>query len=131
MLGIVYRDLKPENVLVRDEGHIMLSDFDLSLRCSVSPTVVKSSHTNASNNGSGSIIEDDNAVQGVVQQQTFFPRILPLKKTRKSKSDFGQAPGGSLPELVAEPKNVRSMSFVGTHEYLAPEILTAQGYSKF
>ncbi|KAJ0434552.1 putative protein kinase AGC-RSK-2 family [Helianthus annuus] len=43
MLGIVYRDLKPENVLVREDGHIMLSDFDLSLRCSVSPTLVKSS----------------------------------------------------------------------------------------
>ena len=36
MLGIIYRDLKPENVLVREDGHIMLSDFDLSLRCSVS-----------------------------------------------------------------------------------------------
>ncbi|GAU29032.1 hypothetical protein TSUD_165500 [Trifolium subterraneum] len=32
MLGIIYRDLKPENVLVREDGHIMLSDFDLSLR---------------------------------------------------------------------------------------------------
>ncbi|VAI47630.1 unnamed protein product [Triticum turgidum subsp. durum] len=32
MLGVVYRDLKPENVLVRDDGHIMLSDFDLSLQ---------------------------------------------------------------------------------------------------
>ncbi|KAM0963477.1 hypothetical protein ACFX13_022876 [Malus domestica] len=31
MLGIIYRDLKPENVLVRSDGHIMLSDFDLSL----------------------------------------------------------------------------------------------------
>eukprot|EP01018_Ginkgo_biloba_P035656 Gb_36179 [translate_table: standard] len=43
MLGVVYRDLKPEYVLVREDGHIMLSDFDLSLRCAVSPTLVISS----------------------------------------------------------------------------------------
>ncbi|KAJ6293673.1 hypothetical protein OIU76_021854 [Salix suchowensis] len=43
MMGVVYRDLKPENVLVREDGHIMLSDFDLSLRCRVSPTLVQSS----------------------------------------------------------------------------------------
>lgn len=43
MMGVVYRDLKPENVLVREDGHIMLSDFDLSLKCVVSPTLVKSS----------------------------------------------------------------------------------------
>jgi hypothetical protein len=29
----------------------------------------------------------------------------------------------SLPELIAEPTGARSMSFVGTHEYLAPEII--------
>ncbi|GLJ47512.1 hypothetical protein SUGI_1003110 [Cryptomeria japonica] len=27
-----YRDLKPENILVQDSGHIMLTDFDMSLR---------------------------------------------------------------------------------------------------
>ncbi|MCE0482483.1 hypothetical protein HAX54_041280 [Datura stramonium] len=43
MMGVVYRDLKPENVLVREDGHIMLSDFDLSLRCCVNPTLVRSS----------------------------------------------------------------------------------------
>eukprot|EP00854_Cymbomonas_tetramitiformis_P004754 gene4754-5814_t len=30
-LGFVYRDLKLENVLIRDNKHIVLSDFDLSL----------------------------------------------------------------------------------------------------
>ncbi|GAB2297352.1 Serine/threonine-protein kinase AGC1-7 [Dionaea muscipula] len=130
MLGIVYRDLKPENVLVRDKGHIMLSDFDLSLRCSVSPTLVKSSSGHVSNGGGGGgggsngILDDESAVQ----PSSFFPRILPSKKNRKSKSDFGLFVNGSLPELMAEPTNVRSMSFVGTHEYLAPEIIRGEGH---
>ncbi|CAK8532135.1 unnamed protein product [Lathyrus sativus] len=133
MLGIVYRDLKPENLLVRDEGHIMLSDFDLSLRCSVSPTLVKSSSTHAGNGSgsdSGGIFNDDQAVQGTTQtSSSFFPRILPSKKNRKAKSDFGLlANGNRLPELMAEPTNVRSMSFVGTHEYLAPEIIKGEGH---
>ncbi|XP_027340132.1 serine/threonine-protein kinase RHS3 [Abrus precatorius] len=133
MLGIVYRDLKPENLLVRDEGHIMLSDFDLSLRCSVSPTLVKSSSAHASNSGgggdSGGMLGDDQSVQSSAQPSSFFPRILPSKKNRKAKSDFGLLVGGGrLPELMAEPTNVRSMSFVGTHEYLAPEIIKGEGH---
>ncbi|XP_019085163.1 PREDICTED: serine/threonine-protein kinase AGC1-7 [Camelina sativa] len=134
MLGIVYRDLKPENVLVRDDGHIMLSDFDLSLRCSVSPTLVKSSSVHAAGGGSGSgrpvgLIDEDAAVQGCIQPSTFFPRILQSsKKNRKAKSDFGLFVNGSLPELMAEPTNVKSMSFVGTHEYLAPEIIRGEGH---
>lgn len=133
MLGIVYRDLKPENLLVRDEGHIMLSDFDLSLRCSVSPTLVKSSSTNVGNSGNGSdsggVFNDDQAVGTAQTSSSFFPRILPSKKNRKAKSDFGLLVNGNrLPELMAEPTNVRSMSFVGTHEYLAPEIVKGEGH---
>uniref|UniRef100_J3KWV9 non-specific serine/threonine protein kinase n=1 Tax=Oryza brachyantha TaxID=4533 RepID=J3KWV9_ORYBR len=41
MMGVVYRDLKPENVLVRGDGHIMLSDFDLSLKCDVVPRLLR------------------------------------------------------------------------------------------
>ncbi|OIV89888.1 hypothetical protein TanjilG_14344 [Lupinus angustifolius] len=131
MLGIVYRDLKPENLLVRDEGHIMLSDFDLSLRCSVCPTLVKSSSSHVSNGSSdsGAMLGEDQAVQTCAQSSNFFPRILPSKKNRKAKSDFGLMLGGvRLPELMAEPTNVRSMSFVGTHEYLAPEIIKGEGH---
>ena len=28
--GVIYRDLKPENLLIRDDGHVILTDFDLS-----------------------------------------------------------------------------------------------------
>ncbi|KAK6124559.1 hypothetical protein DH2020_041707 [Rehmannia glutinosa] len=129
MLGIVYRDLKPENVLVREEGHIMLSDFDLSLRCSVYPTLVKSSSVHGNEgNTAGVLLNDDNAVRGCMQPSSFLPRLLP-KKNRKSKSDFGLGNNpNALPELMAEPTNVRSMSFVGTHEYLAPEIIRGEGH---
>jgi len=34
----------------------------------------------------------------------------------------------SLPQLVAEPTDARSNSFVGTHEYLAPEIIKGEGH---
>jgi serine/threonine protein kinase len=124
MLGVVYRDLKPENILVRDEGHIMLSDFDLSLRCTFNPTLVKSSSVCS---GGGAILNEEFAVNGCMHPSAFLPRLLPSKKTRKAKSDSGLG-GLSMPELMAEPTDVRSMSFVGTHEYLAPEIIRGEGH---
>lgn len=39
--GVIYRDLKPENMLMHESGHIMLTDFDLSLRCSYDKVVHK------------------------------------------------------------------------------------------
>jgi len=126
MLGIVYRDLKPENVLVRDGGHIMLSDFDLSLRCSVSPMLVKSSSVHAGANGAEKgLVHTAGASQGCMQPSAFFPRML-SKKSRKTKSDFSV--NGSFVEFNAEPTDARSMSFVGTHEYLAPEIIRGEGH---
>ncbi|MCI45165.1 protein kinase PVPK-1-like, partial [Trifolium medium] len=57
MLGIIYGGLKPENVLVREDGHIMLSDFNLSLRCTVSTTLVKYSNRIAETKSSGYCIQ--------------------------------------------------------------------------
>jgi serine/threonine protein kinase len=137
MLGIVYRDLKPENVLVREDGHIMLSDFDLSLRCSVSPTLVKSSSVHANNGSSGANISRDagdgdvvSSSQGsCIQPSSFFPRILPRRSRKPSRSDVGGlTSGASGVEFNAEPTDARSMSFVGTHEYLAPEIIRREGH---
>ncbi|RWW87861.1 hypothetical protein BHE74_00003282 [Ensete ventricosum] len=136
MLGIIYRDLKPENVLVREDGHIMLSDFDLSLRCTVRPTLIKSSNPDSEsfrrNNPTYCVqpacIEPSCIQPSCVAPTTCFgPRFFSISKDRKSKPEIGNQVR-PLPELIAEPTDARSMSFVGTHEYLAPEIIKGEGH---
>nr|AML76909.1 putative LOV domain-containing protein [Prumnopitys andina] len=87
--GVVYRDLKPENVLIQRNGHILLTDFDLSFLSPCKPQLVK-------------------------------PITIP-KRRGKVKKD-------PPPVFIAEPA-LASNSFVGTEEYIAPEIITSTGHS--
>ncbi|XP_021771113.1 serine/threonine-protein kinase D6PK-like [Chenopodium quinoa] len=137
MMGVVYRDLKPENVLVREDGHIMLSDFDLSLRCCVNPTLVKGSYQPNCTNTSYCIeprcIEPSCKLPVCVepsclQPSCFRPRFFSSKSSKVKSEKFNFTNTSSLPILIAEPTNARSMSFVGTHEYLAPEIIRGDGH---
>ncbi|MED6121434.1 hypothetical protein PIB30_030026 [Stylosanthes scabra] len=114
----------------------MLSDFDLSLRCAVSPTLVKTSATDSEplrkNPGycvQPACIEPPSCIQPscVAPTTCFSPRLFSSKskKEKKPKPEIGNQVS-PLPELIAEPTDARSMSFVGTHEYLAPEIIKGQ-----
>lgn len=61
----------------------------------------------------------------------FGPRLFSSKSKRernKLKNDNMNNQVSPLPELIAEPTDARSMSFVGTHEYLAPEIIKGEGH---
>ncbi|KAL9391170.1 hypothetical protein Peur_015090 [Populus x canadensis] len=134
MLGVVYRDLKPENILVREDGHIMLSDFDLSLRCAVNPVLLKSSSPaeeptkKMSSPCSEASCIDPFCLHPAWQVSCFTPRLLSVAaKSQKLKSDLA-AQVSPLPQVVVEPTSARSNSFVGTHEYLAPEIIKGEGH---
>jgi len=100
MLGIVYRDLKPENILIRSDGHIMLSDFDLSLESTSSPTL-------------------EQLVLTELPEPSADPSCLPFRSKKPPVRLLTR-------RFIAEPVLARSNSFVGTHEYVAPEVASGR-----
>ncbi|XP_062213496.1 serine/threonine-protein kinase WAG1-like [Phragmites australis] len=107
-LGFVYRDLKPENVLLRGDGHVVLSDFDLALPASVEPAVRR------------------RQVRKQSRRRNIF---LPSCFSGNGASDDDEGiDAKELFEFVAEPTTASSKDCVGTHEYLAPELVSGSGH---
>lgn len=113
MLGIIYRDLKPENVLVRSDGHIMLTDFDLSL-CSDAIPAVESPDFSPDALSSPRAAPRAFAPFSCISDRLFRSRKIQTLAANRL--------------FVAEPVAARSCSFVGTHEYVAPEVASGRSH---
>ncbi|XP_047968973.1 protein kinase PINOID-like [Salvia hispanica] len=108
MLGIIYRDLKPENVLVRSDGHIMLTDFDLSLCSAAVPAVEYPDFSPYPPSPAKS-----STASALTPFSCISNRLFRSKKIQTLAANR---------LFVAEPVAARSCSFVGTHEYVPPEV---------
>ncbi|KAL2537636.1 Protein kinase PINOID [Forsythia ovata] len=102
MLGIICRDLKPENVLDRSDNYTMLTDFDLSL-CSDSIPAFESPDFSYDDPSSSP------TARALTQFSCIPDRLFQLKKIQAFSNNR---------LFVVESVTTWSCSFVGTHEYV-------------
>uniref|UniRef100_A0A0E0NHG6 non-specific serine/threonine protein kinase n=1 Tax=Oryza rufipogon TaxID=4529 RepID=A0A0E0NHG6_ORYRU len=134
-LGVVYRDLKPENVLIQDCGHIMLVDFDLSTTLPPPPPppppdTAPPPQTARSRGGRRDSTKAAAAVFGC-----FSSRRAAASRPSPSSSSSSRSPPSTSRTASSSSSSTRcssaaakSNSFVGTEDYVAPEIVAGSGH---
>ena len=118
-MGIAYRALKPENVLIQQSGHVTLTDFDLSR--SLKPRTVKTL-----------ITSDPIELDPPEIRQRHRRNLTRLVTIVSDKGGLKKAKSARVSPVSRRKQSFsngeRSNSFVGTEEYVSPEVVRGDGH---
>ncbi|XP_058739536.1 serine/threonine-protein kinase OXI1-like [Vicia villosa] len=125
-LGVVYRDLKLENIMIQQSGHIMLVDFDLSKKLNPkSPNSLSCNSSPGSNSSSGS-----NSPDMKNRRMKWLSRFYCHRPSEKPElNSASQIDPNSTCKRSESDSVEKSNSFVGTEDYVAPEVIKGRGHN--
>lgn len=120
----MYRDLKPENVLIQSSGHVTLTDFDLSR--SLNKKTFKPSAVDPIDVGPRDSTR--------LRHRRNLTRFLTVTAgdEKKDKKGLKKAKSARVSPVsrrrLSFSNGERSNSFVGTEEYVSPEVVKGDGH---